>query len=104
MRTSRLAWVAITVAITALGFGEPSDAGETAVSPSQDAATVAPTKRPRASSDVAPPNSTRSAKERTDAEDEMLNYLDVLEDLPVLDALDTIESLRTIEDKEEDER
>ena len=98
MRARRWGWIVVL-----LGVWGVSHAGEPATSQTPGAAAVAPTEQPRASSDAAAPEPVPS-EGRTEADDELLNYLDVLEDLTVLDALDVIESLQTVEDEEEDER
>ena len=96
MRARRWGWIVVL-----LGVWGVSHAGEPATS--HTPAAPAPTQRPRAPSDAALQAPSGSPEGRTEADDELLNYLDVLEDLPVLDAMDVIESLQTIEDEEEDE-
>ncbi len=99
MRAHRWAWIVVS-----LGIWGVSHAGESGTNRPTDAASPAPTTRPHASPDRTAPKPSVSTGRRTEADDEMLNYLDVLEDLTVLDGLDTVESLQAIEDKEEDER
>jgi hypothetical protein len=96
MRARRWGWIVVL-----LGVWGVSHAGEPATN--HISAAPAPTQRPRAPSDAALPAPSGSPEGRTEADDELLIYLDVLEDLPVLDAMDVIEPLQTIEDAEEDE-
>jgi len=98
MRARRWGWIVVLLGVWGVGH-----AGEPATNHTPDTAAPAPTQRPRTPSDAALPAPSGSPGGRTEADDELLDYLDVLEDLPVLDAMDVIESLQTIEDEEEDE-